>query len=543
MPHSVGDVIGERYRLIDKIGEGGMATVWEAEHVALGSLVAVKFLHRTAPQDSELAQRFLREARVAASVKHRNVVEINDFGFTKEEVPYMVMERLVGESLAEFLHQRGSLPFHDATRLASLTLRGLTAVHNAGIVHRDLKPDNIFLVRDDDGVFPKLLDFGLSRRVGRTDMTLEGTLMGTPDYMSPEQARGQTDLDARTDIYSMGVILYEMISAHMPYESDLIGDLIAMISRDPPTPVTKYRADAPAELVEVIERAMAKRREERFPDARAMRTALGEAWNELVNSSSDSDLASLSEFPHPGFDDTGTDQSITGKRTPMGRRPSPRFSSSDTSRVSDTGEHADADDSKAPFVQARATPGGVIPSNTNESIATDPTVAERVGFVEAPTLIAPGTSLPSKAQARDHQPRSLLSSLFALGLAAAAGATFAGVWIASGEDHEDFTSFGEASTVSTESVDAGSDAGDESTSAVIGAAPVDSPASTTEATLEPPEPEEASTAVEPTRTTSRPQVSRPTQAERVSKRRPLKRQRETPRRSSSTKRRPSPRRR
>ena len=524
MPHSVGDVIGDRYRLIDKIGEGGMATVWEAEHIALGSRVAVKFLHRTAPQESELAQRFLREARVAASVKHRNVVEINDFGFTKEEVPYMVMERLIGESLADFLLLRGPLPFHDATRLASLTLRGLSAVHNAGIVHRDLKPDNIFLVRDDDGVFPKLLDFGLSRRVGRTDMTLEGTLMGTPDYMSPEQARGHTDLDARTDIYSMGVILYEMISGRMPYESELIGDLIAMISRDPPTPVIQHRADAPVELVRVIERAMAKQREERFPDARAMRNALSDVWNELVSSSEEnSDLASLSEFPYPGFEDTGADLSGPNRRTPMGRRPSPRFSSNS------------GRDAPIPVVQARATPNA-IDSSAGDSMAGDPTLAERVGFVDAPTIIAPVGS-PSTTQARKSQPRSLLSSLLALGLAAAAGATFAGVWIASGEDHEDLSSFGEASTISAGSTDAGIDAGDEDRSAATMASPpIDASVGAAAEPLDSPPSEEE--ALEPARTSRTTQVSRPTQAERISKRRPVKRQRETPRRSS-TKRRPT----
>src|SRR5690606_8785575 len=133
----------------------------EAEHVALGSRLAVKFLHRTAPKDSEMAQRFLREARVAASVKHRNVVDINDFGFTDDDVPYMVMERLIGESLAHYLARVGPLDFDEAARLTSLALRGLSAVHDAGIVHRDLKPDNIFLVDDEDGPFPKLLDFGL----------------------------------------------------------------------------------------------------------------------------------------------------------------------------------------------------------------------------------------------------------------------------------------------------------------------------------------------------------------------------------------------
>ena len=193
-----GTVVGERYQLVQKIGEGGLASVWEAQHLTLNSKIAVKFLHRTGPMQSEPSQRFLREARVAASVRHRNVVEIIDFGFAEGEIPYMVMEFLHGKSLGQYLEQKGKLPFDEAAGIVAGTLRGLTAVHTAGLVHRDIKPDNIFLVDDpEEGSYPKLVDFGLSRRAGRSDMTAEGTLMGTPQYMSPEQASGHTDLDAR----------------------------------------------------------------------------------------------------------------------------------------------------------------------------------------------------------------------------------------------------------------------------------------------------------------------------------------------------------
>ncbi len=270
-----GTVVGERYRLVRKIGEGGLASVWEAEHLTLGSKIAVKFLHRTGPMQSEASQRFLREARVAASVRHRNVVEIVDFGFAEGEIPYMVMEFLHGRSLGSYLEEKHRLPFEEAAAIVAGTLRGLTAVHAAGLVHRDIKPDNIFLVEDaEEGTYPKLVDFGLSRRAGRSDMTAEGTLMGTPQYMAPEQAAGSTDLDARVDIYAMGVVLYELISGQVPFDSDSLADILTNVVHTAPTPLVERVPEVPEKLAFVVETAMAKDREHRFIDARAMRNSL-----------------------------------------------------------------------------------------------------------------------------------------------------------------------------------------------------------------------------------------------------------------------------
>ena len=270
-----GTVVGERYKLVRKIGEGGLASVWEAEHLTLASKIAVKFLHRTGPMQSEASQRFLREARVAASVRHRNVVEIIDFGFADGEIPYMVMEFLHGRTLGELLLERHKLPFEEAAKVCAGTLRGLAAVHAAGLVHRDIKPDNIFLVDDpEEGFYAKLVDFGLSRRAGRSDMTAEGTLMGTPQYMSPEQAAGKTDLDARTDIYSVGVVLYEMIAGEVPFDSDSLADILKDVVWTPPRPLRELTPDVPEKLAFVVETAMAKDREHRFVDARAMRASL-----------------------------------------------------------------------------------------------------------------------------------------------------------------------------------------------------------------------------------------------------------------------------
>lgn len=281
--YTTGVTVGGRYRLIQQIGEGGMASVWHAEHTTLGSPVAVKFLHSVGPEAARMTDRFLREARVAASVRHRNVVEIKDFGLTDDGIPYMVMEYLEGMSLAERLSVPPRPTDSELVRLFALTLRGLAAVHDAGIVHRDLKPENVFLVSDADGVFPKLLDFGVSRQVDsvNTSLTQEGMLVGTPDYMSPEQARGLRDIDKRSDIYSAAVILYECLTGRLPFESENVGDLIVMITTHVPRTVAEWRPDLPPALSEFIAKGMARNRDERFQDAREMRWALLSAAREL----------------------------------------------------------------------------------------------------------------------------------------------------------------------------------------------------------------------------------------------------------------------
>ncbi len=278
-----GTVLAGRYRLVHAIGRGGFGSVWEAEHVTLHSKVAIKFLLRTGAPDSDASQRFLREARLAAAVKHRNVLEITDFGFADTEVPesavergvpYMVMELLRGQNLAELLEAEKRLSVARTVHIVSDVLRGLGAVHDAGLVHRDIKPANVFLVRDEDGDFPKLVDFGLSRRAGRSDITSEGMLLGTPLYMSPEQALRGSDLDARVDIYAMGVVLFEMLAGRPPFDSANVAEVLRAIVTEPPPSLAALAPQVPPELVAVVEKAMSKERDDRFPDARAMRHAL-----------------------------------------------------------------------------------------------------------------------------------------------------------------------------------------------------------------------------------------------------------------------------
>lgn len=275
-----GAILNGKYRLIEQIGEGGMATIWRAVQISLDRPVAVKFLSVSGPSASKYVERFLEEAKVAAAIRHRNVIDIVDFGTSDQGTVYMVLELLQGESLAERMARLPALTLGEIVNIGVLVLSGLQAVHNAGVVHRDLKPENIFLVNDDDGAYPKLLDFGVSKSVDRKEgraPTQEGMLVGTPQYMAPEQARGIRDIDHRIDVWATGVILYEALTGKLPYESENVGDiLIKIVSEDAP-PITFYRPEVGPELSAVVQRAMTRNRDERYQDAKEMRAALMDA--------------------------------------------------------------------------------------------------------------------------------------------------------------------------------------------------------------------------------------------------------------------------
>ena len=281
---AAGSTIGRRYRLASLIGEGGMASVWQAEDETLKRPVAIKLLYFRAHRDPQaVVEQFLREARIAASIQHRNVIHIVDFGTTDGGVPYMVMELLHGESLADRMERSPRLAIEEVIRIASLTLRGLSAVHDAGIVHRDLKPQNIFLQSDNDAVYPKILDFGISRSLGASlerpsaIATQAGLVVGTPHYMAPEQARGEAEIDKRADIYSMGAIIYEGITGRLPFDADTPGELLMKIMSNDAPPIRSVRSDVPVVLSDCISQAMARDREHRFVDAKVFRRALQNA--------------------------------------------------------------------------------------------------------------------------------------------------------------------------------------------------------------------------------------------------------------------------
>jgi tRNA A-37 threonylcarbamoyl transferase component Bud32 len=267
-----GRIIGDKYRMLGPIGEGGMGTVYEAEHTTIGRLVAVKVLHPKNAQNKDAVSRMHHEARVVGTIGHPNICEIYDIGRLDDGSPYLVMERLHGETLAERLLREGPLLFPELVDVMVQVLSALVIAHDKGIIHRDLKPDNIFLSQRA-GMPPlaKLLDFGISKAQNiddsAVDITRTGMVMGTPYYMAPEQARGDRRLDHRVDLWAVGVILYEGLAGRRPFVARNYNALLVQILTSRHRPVGEFVTGLPAALIEVIDRSLAKMREDRFQSA------------------------------------------------------------------------------------------------------------------------------------------------------------------------------------------------------------------------------------------------------------------------------------
>ncbi len=272
-----GEVIADKYRLISLIGEGGMGWVWVARNLALDVQVALKLI-RSDVEAEGAADRLLTEARAAARLKHPSIVRVFDFGRTRRRDPFIVMELLSGENLGDIIQRDGRLAATAAVQLLLPIAEALAAAHSKGIVHRDLKPDNVFLAESDGRVQPKVVDFGIAKvevQAGQRDqkLTQAGTVLGSPDYMSPEQARGVEDIDHRTDIWSFCVVLYETITGRVPFEDDNYNALLRRIIEDP-APSTVDLAAGDQGLWQIIEKGLAKDRNERWQSMRALGEAL-----------------------------------------------------------------------------------------------------------------------------------------------------------------------------------------------------------------------------------------------------------------------------
>ena len=239
LPPTSSSLVAGKYQLVRCIGQGGMGSVWEGRHTSLGTRVAIKFIEADYADNGEARSRFDREARAAASIQSKHAIQIFDHGVTEDGKPYIVMEMLLGEPLDKRIQRLVRLPLQDTARILQQVGRALSQAHEKGIVHRDLKPENIFLVADEDEEIAKVLDFGIAKiqsgaeGAGLTSSTKTGAVLGTPYYMSPEQARGLRNVDHRTDVWSIGVIAYRAITGSLPFEGESVGDLLVKICTSP----------------------------------------------------------------------------------------------------------------------------------------------------------------------------------------------------------------------------------------------------------------------------------------------------------------------
>jgi serine/threonine-protein kinase len=274
LPIRIGDVVADKYRIESVLGRGGMGVVLAAHHVQLQKKVALKFLLPSYTKNPEAAERFLREAQNATAIQSEHVVRVMDVG-ASAEAPYMVMEYLDGKDLGALLAERGSLPMAESVDYVLQAMEALAEAHALGMVHRDLKPSNLFLtVRADGSPLVKVLDFGISRLGSSSDLTQANGIMGSPLYMAPEHLKSARHADARSDIWSLGVILYALIAGRAPFARTEITEIVTAVITEPPPPIRTLRPDVPAELERVILRCLAKEPDGRFPSLAPMARAL-----------------------------------------------------------------------------------------------------------------------------------------------------------------------------------------------------------------------------------------------------------------------------
>jgi serine/threonine protein kinase len=274
-----GDLVAGKYRVGQLLGAGGMGMVFAGRHEQLDQPVAIKFVRNGAIADQEGAQRFMREARAAARLKSEHVARVLDVGTLDSGSPYMVMELLEGVDLAALLTSSGPLSVSDVADWVLQACEAIAEAHAAGIVHRDIKPENLFLARTVGGASHiKVLDFGISKSIDAVraagGLTRTQSVLGSPLYMSPEQMRSSRNVDPRTDVWALGVVLFELMSGVSPFEADTMPELCLKVVSEPPRSLAELRPDVPAEMVEIVGRCLEKDPEKRFANAAELATAL-----------------------------------------------------------------------------------------------------------------------------------------------------------------------------------------------------------------------------------------------------------------------------
>jgi serine/threonine-protein kinase len=284
MPFAAGEIIGGKYKVLDLVGTGGVAFVVSARHVALDEVVALKFLRPEFATHPEAVRRFTIEGRANFKIQSEHVVRVLDVDSLADGTPFIVMELLEGTDLGRVLESRGALPIEQAVSYALQACEGLATAHAAYVVHRDIKPENLFLTKNEQGVLRvKLLDFGISKvalgNLGNLEQsapahTIGTTILGSPPYMSPEQVRGSRETDARTDIWSLGCVLYELLANRAPFERPSVAETCAAILTDAPPSLRALAPHVPAELDAVVMRCLLKEPSARFQDVGQLANAL-----------------------------------------------------------------------------------------------------------------------------------------------------------------------------------------------------------------------------------------------------------------------------
>lgn len=299
----VGSVIDGKYAMKALLGRGGMGAVYRAENTRINKPVAIKILLRGHRKGSDAERRFIREARIAGSLGHPGIVEIYDLGTLENGVPFQVMELLEGETLAARIKHEGALPIDETLDVAEAVLSALDVAHARGVIHRDLKPENIFLARRGEHVVSKLLDFGISKALGDETLSLTktGMVVGTPYYLAPEQARGDS-VDARCDVWAMGVVMYEALTGRLPYRANNYNKLLVSILTTRPEAPREVRPALPEAIEDVILTAMSHEPDARYANGRAMLQALRVARGRQP-------LASFRPPPMPAVDDVSVPES------------------------------------------------------------------------------------------------------------------------------------------------------------------------------------------------------------------------------------------
>lgn len=278
VPFAVGDMIAGKYEVTGLLGSGGMGYVISARHVELGEMVALKFLRPEALAHAELVERFAREARAAAKIRSEHIANVFDVGTLSDGTPFIVMEYLDGKDLADYLHQEGALPISVAVEYIMQACEALAAAHANGIVHRDIKPENLFLTQQAQGMHTiKVLDFGISKIAlprGKRDLVRTQMALGSPVYMSPEQIRRSDQVDARSDIWAVGCVLFELLTGVTAFDEPSLLELSAAILEREPVPLSTLRPDASEELENVVLRCLTKNPDERYQNVAELAAAL-----------------------------------------------------------------------------------------------------------------------------------------------------------------------------------------------------------------------------------------------------------------------------